>query len=297
LQDQVERVSGYSGELSDGVMELSGATEETAASLKELRTTLQNTLANSENGQSLSIQGTRNAEVGLESVRGLLAAMGQLKTASAQLRSILEMIGEIGNVTSVIDDIVFQTKLLAFNASIEAERAGEHGRGFAVVAAEVGKLANQSGGSATSIRELLVSSESRTKEFITELSSRVDECNAVADKCGVVFNEISQNLVNIRERSNDIAIASREQSEGVAQISEAINQIETSTGRANESAQTLAQTSRDLSEIYRILLGQVVSLESILRGGRAGSHQVAELDTAGGASISMISEKVDQRAA
>lgn len=297
LQDQVERVNGYSGELSDGVMSLSGATEETAASLEELRTTLQNTLSNSESGQTLSKQGSQHAEVGLSSVSRLLDTMKQLKAASAQLKAILDMMEEIGNVTSVIDDIVFQTKLLAFNASIEAERAGEHGRGFAVVAAEVGKLANQSGGSATSIRELLVTSENRTKEFITELAGRVDECNAAAEKCGVVFNEISQSLVMIRDRSNDIAVASREQSAGVAQISEAMNQIETSTGRASESAQTLSQTSRDLSEIYRVLLGQVVSLETILRGGRVDSHQVAQLDTVGGASISTISQAVDERAA
>ena len=65
------------------------------------------------------------------------------------------IIQEIEDKTKAIDEIVFQTKLLSFNASVEAERAGEHGRGFSVVAQEVGNLAQLSGKSAAEINEIL----------------------------------------------------------------------------------------------------------------------------------------------
>ena len=71
------------------------------------------------------------------------------------------LISEIGNKTKVINDIVFQTKLLSFNASVEAARAGEHGKGFSVVAEEVGNLAHMSGNSAKEITQLLESSINR----------------------------------------------------------------------------------------------------------------------------------------
>src|SRR5262249_4345368 len=70
---------------------------------------------------------------------------GQIQANNEQLREISSIISQIGERTKVINDIVFQTKLLSFNASVEAARAGEHGKGFAVVADEVGKLATMSG--------------------------------------------------------------------------------------------------------------------------------------------------------
>ncbi|MHA0111674.1 methyl-accepting chemotaxis protein, partial [Klebsiella pneumoniae] len=75
--------------------------------------------------------------------------------ANSQLQSISNIIGEISAKTNIINDIVFKTQLLSFNASIEAARAGQHGRGFAVVAEEVGNLAQMSGNAAKEIRALL----------------------------------------------------------------------------------------------------------------------------------------------
>ena len=69
----------------------------------------------------------------------------QVGESNEQIENIVKIIGEISNKTAIINDIVFQTKLLSFNASVEAARAGEHGKGFAVVAEEVGNLAQMSG--------------------------------------------------------------------------------------------------------------------------------------------------------
>ena len=76
-----------------------------------------------------------------------------LDTTASDVKNMMTLIETINQKTSVINDIVFQTKLLSFNASVEAARAGEHGKGFAVVAEEVGNLAQMSGNAAQEINQ------------------------------------------------------------------------------------------------------------------------------------------------
>jgi hypothetical protein len=82
-----------------------------------------------------------------------------------KISEIVELVKEIGNKTKVINDIVFQTKLLSFNASVEAARAGEHGKGFAVVAEEVGNLASMSGQASKEISALLENLNTDSTQF------------------------------------------------------------------------------------------------------------------------------------
>jgi methyl-accepting chemotaxis protein len=79
----------------------------------------------------------------------------EINASNEELRIIINIISDISEKTKVINDIVFQTRLLSFNASVEAARAGEHGKGFAVVAEEIGKLASVSGNSAKEINDIL----------------------------------------------------------------------------------------------------------------------------------------------
>lgn len=82
----------------------------------------------------------------------------EIERNNTELTKITNMISEINEKTQVINDIVFQTKLLSFNASVEVVRAGEHGKGFAVVAEEVGNLASMSGKASLDISEMLETS-------------------------------------------------------------------------------------------------------------------------------------------
>jgi methyl-accepting chemotaxis protein len=90
------------------------------------------------------------------------------------MADIVKSIAEIKTKTNVINDIVFQTKLLSFNASVEAARAGEHGKGFAVVAEEVGALAAMSGNASKEIAQLLDGSLSRVTVLADETKQRAD---------------------------------------------------------------------------------------------------------------------------
>src|SRR6202007_2185187 len=99
--------------------------------------------------------------------------MDQIKQSNEKVADIVKVISEIGNKTKVINDIVFQTKLLSFNASVEAARAGEHGRGFAGVCRGVGNLAEMSGKSAKEISSLLEESVSRVETMVAETRQTV----------------------------------------------------------------------------------------------------------------------------
>ena len=99
--------------------------------------------------------------------------MREILLSNDRIEVFSTRIEEIGAKTEVIDDIVFQTKILSFNASVEAERAGELGRGFGVVAQEVGNLAAMSGQSAIEIASIVKSAMKESREIISENKIRV----------------------------------------------------------------------------------------------------------------------------
>lgn len=94
--------------------------------------------------------------------------MSHVKSSNEKLGNLITTITDISNKTQIINDIVFQTKLLSFNASVEAARAGQHGVGFAVVAGEIGNLARTSGGAASEIAALLKRSLDEVQETVKE---------------------------------------------------------------------------------------------------------------------------------
>ena len=103
----------------------------------------------------------------------------QVNNSNEEVEKIISIIKTIGDRTKVINDIVFQTKLLSFNASVEAARAGEMGKGFSVVAEEVGNLAKMSGDAAQEISAILDDSITTVHSIIerTKESSKI-----IADK-------------------------------------------------------------------------------------------------------------------
>lgn len=122
-----------------------------------------------------------------------------------EIKEILEVIPLIKKKTNIIDEIVFKTQLLSFNASIEAERAGENGRGFSVVAQEIGNLAQTSGSAASDISDLIKSSLKKSQQLDLHLrnllfhrSQKVTEThNLASDYFSIVRQKLEQieNLV------------------------------------------------------------------------------------------------------
>ena len=168
-----------------------------------------------------------------------LGILAEVEKSHTEIGNVVSVIQEISDKTKVINDIVFQTKLLSFNASVEAARAGEHGKGFAVVAEEVSNLAQLTGRAAKEITGLLTESTHRVHQIISFSNSMVKETidrnkmhveNGVdvARKCEQVLKNVVDNNFEVNEMTREISSAFNEQSMGIRNISEALSQIDQS---------------------------------------------------------------------
>ncbi len=301
LNKGADEVAGASHSLSATAQELSQATteqaaslEETAASIEEMASMVAKNSENSNNTASLASQSQASATRGKEVVKTMMASMDEINKSNQnimeainqsnrEISEIIRVITEIGNKTKVINDIVFQTKLLSFNASVEAARAGEHGKGFAVVAEEVGNLAQMSGNAAKEISSMLEGSiqkvesivrdtQNRVERLIEEGSTRVEQGTNVARECGEVLNEIVENVSKVTSMATEISSASNEQSKGVAEISKAMSQLDHVTQQNAQTSDATASSSEQLSAQAVNLKNSVSRLLREIEGNSSEVH-------------------------
>lgn len=262
------KVAESSERLSQATTEQAAAVAETAASLTEMTSMLASTGAHATTALSLAQSGERESQHGKEVTTRLKDVMTELQEATVKLERMRALISEMEKKTSVINDIVFESRLLAFNAAIEAARAGALGKGFAVVADEVGKLAVLSGNAAEEIRNLLRSGGSEVSEIVALASDRIRQGNQVAEECQNAFMGMSESLENIREAVRGIEAATREQQVGVREIQKALTESEQVTHSNAASAEILGQQGMNLAESSSKLKSQVFSLSEIVLGSK-----------------------------
>ncbi len=210
--------------------------------------------------------------------------MEQVESSNKQITEIVDVIKEIGAKTKVINDIVFQTKLLSFNASVEAARAGEMGKGFAVVAEEVGNLAAMSGNAAREISELLDSSISKVETIVHETKEKVGTQvisgkekvkvgTEIANQCGTLLETIVSEVSSISKMAEEISVASNEQAQGVGEITKAITQLDTVTQQNSSSSEETASAAEELSAQAESLNTAVLDLVAAIEGSRKAPVQ------------------------
>ncbi|MGF1708235.1 CHASE3 domain-containing protein [Enterovibrio baiacu] len=236
--------------------------EETSASTEEISGMVRINVQYAEESKDLS------KEVG-EKMTGLDDAMRMISESNHKIAELVKIIGEIGAKTTIIDEIVFQTKLLSFNASVEAERAGEHGRGFAVVAQEVGNLAQMSGKAATDISAIVKKSIYEAESIAKENTCRVENGSAI-----VAETKTQSKLV--MEGASKIFDASNEQARGIQEISNAVESINKATQHAASIADQASNSSSELNKQAEDLNRMVLNLNSFLRGHETPSTDEPE---------------------
>jgi methyl-accepting chemotaxis protein len=290
------QIASTSIQLSSGVTEQAAALEETSASMEEMNAMVNRNSENASRSQSFAEGSQKSAEKGKTVVQEMIASiqqidrsnadiMNQIEESNRQMSEIVKLIGDIGNKTKVINEIVFQTKLLSFNASVEAARAGEHGKGFAVVAEEVGNLAQMSGSAAAEITQILDKSIHQVETIVEETKSKVsalvsiskDKVNTgtrVARQCGEVLEEIVGSTLKVSQMVGDITAGSKEQSKGVGEINKAMLQLNQVTHHNTQSAQESSSAADRLSRQASELRESVESLKATLNGGKSMVHPV-----------------------
>jgi methyl-accepting chemotaxis protein len=210
-----DSIVGASTEIASGAADLRTRTEISAASLEETATAMDqiaSTVKRSESGIDeaalLATDNAKAAKAGGDIIHQVVQTMQAINASS----------GRIGDIIGTIEGIAFQTNILALNAAVEAARAGEQGRGFAVVAAEVRALAQRS--------------SVASKEIKTLISGSVEHAEhgaRVVQQAGVAMVEIVSTAQRVQGLLADVATSAREQSAGVAQSAQAVQQLDSAT--------------------------------------------------------------------
>lgn len=297
LSENAERVAMASTEIAKFAQQLSESVTQQAASLVETSAATDVTdriiKKNSENAINAATSSTASqekAEQGKLVVERMIHSMGeindsnenvmkQINHSNEQISEIVKVIQEIGNKTKVINEIVFQTKLLSFNASVEAARAGENGKGFAVVADEVGKLAQMSGNAAKEITELLDGSILKVESIVRETKVNVERLVAnggekvragteVANLCNDTLIEILANVSKVSYMAGEISMASVEQANGVEEITKAIYQLDQVTKQNATTSEESASAAVKLSQEADSLKSAVGLLVQTIQGSK-----------------------------
>lgn len=290
------QISENGTELSANATRQASALQETVASVEQVSAMVSKNADNAKRSLEVSTKSSDSAQQGQDAMKELLQAidsidksnqdvMQQTEQSNTEIGKIVQLIVEIGNKTKIINDIVFQTKLLSFNASVEAARAGEHGKGFAVVAEEIGNLAQMSGNSAKEIATLLdtslknveqivSSNKQRVSELIKVATSKVEAGNERAKSCDAILSEIVSSSGEVATLVREIASASQEQSTGVREINTAMLQLDEGTQQNATSSRESAAASQSLALQANTLHSIVQRLQAVVQGGEIDESSV-----------------------
>ncbi|MBO9126284.1 MULTISPECIES: methyl-accepting chemotaxis protein [Rhizobium/Agrobacterium group] len=238
--------------LSKRTEQQAAALEETAAALDEITVNVSGSAQTADEAQGISARAATNAMQSMEIVKDAVKAMGDIEASSC----------EISNIIGVIDDIAFQTNLLALNAGVEAARAGDAGKGFAVVAQEVRELAQRS---ATAAREI--------KALISKSSGAVERGVTLVNRTGASLQQMQQSNSQVNGQMNAIALAAREQSNGLIEVNRAVNQMDQVT-------QQNAAMVEEASGASSVLAGEAQKLRMLVASFRVAENLEVERRTA-----------------
>ncbi len=259
-------VSQASQTLADNSNKQASSIEETSASVEELTGMVKNNVESAAKSSDLSEKVYSISTAGNQTMEKLIVAMREISESNERIQEIVKIIDQIGEKTAVIDEIVFQTKLLSFNASVEAERAGEHGRGFAVVAQEVGNLAQLSGKAALEISAIVKESTSKAAQITSENKTKVDLGNDLAIQSAKNLKETAEIAATVKESAKQILNASKDQSIGITQINQAITQLDKSTQENAATSEQTASSSEELSAQAECLNSLVIEMDAMISG-------------------------------
>lgn len=232
-----KQVSDSSVALSQGAMEQASSIEELTASIEEISAQTKMNAENASNANEIAESAKVNAEEGYGQMKEMQRAVDEINSASTNIYKIIK----------VIDEIAFQTNILALNAAVEAARAGQHGKGFAVVAEEVRNLAARSAKAAK-----------ETADLIEGSIKKAETGTKIANQTAEALNKIVEDNIKVADFINQIAIASNEQAEGIAQINQGIMQVSSVVQTNSATAEESAAASEELATQSEMLKEQVM---------------------------------------
>jgi len=233
-------ISAGNTDLSSRTEQQASALEQTAASMEQLTATVKQNAENAHHASQLAADASDKARNGGDLVSGVVKTMNNISGSSKK----------IAEITNVINSIAFQTNILALNAAVEAARAGEHGKGFAVVAGEVRNLSQRSTSAAREIKVLIENAHRLTEAGAAQASH-------VSQNMQIMNDAIHQ----VSALMGEIAAAAVEQSQGIMQVQQAVNQMDDVTQQNAalvEQASAASQSRQDQAEMLSQLAAKFI---------------------------------------
>lgn len=250
LREGSQQVEGASSQITSASQALAQGASTQAANLEETASAL----------EEMSTMTRKNADTAREAAALSEEAQQAAQTGNAAMHRMSEVIatieksaGETAKIIKVINEIAFQTNLLALNAAVEAARAGKAGEAFAVVAGEVRALAIRSAEAAKNTAEMIETSIENARNS-----------TAVATEVGQSLGRINTAATKVNQLVAEMASATREQAEGIAQINRSVAEIDKVTQANAASAEQSASASNELSQQAGNLHASVKSLVAVI---------------------------------
>jgi len=246
VADVFEQASGVqvaSQEIAAAARDLASRTEQAASNLEETAAAMEQQTASVKQNADTAFYASSLVQNATQVVAKGGSNMGQVETTMTQITGSSR---KIADILSVIDGIAFQTNILALNAAVEAARAGEQGRGFAVVAAEVRSLAGRSAAAAKEIKAL-----------IDDSVSQVEGGSTLVSQAGQTMAEVVTEVNRVNDLMREITQASKEQSLGIAQVGQAVAQLDQMTQQNAAMVEQSSAAAASLGDQAQRLVGAV----------------------------------------
>jgi len=244
-----DHITAASQSLAQDASRQAASLEETSSSLVEMSSTTQRNAEHAHNANELAKQARDAAERGSSNMANMAAAMQAIKVSSH----------EVAKIIKTIDEIAFQTNILALNAAVEAARAGEAGAGFAVVAEEVRSLAQ---------RSAQASRETATK--IDDALGKTTQGVNFSEQVARVLEEIVAKVRQVDDLVAQVASASKEQNQGIAQLNQTMTEIDHITQSNAAGAEETASSAESLTAQAELLKNSMHELSALI--GVAAHH-------------------------
>ena len=238
-----EQLSASSRALATGTSEQGASVTQTSASLEEISAMIRSTADNAMKAKDFASQATNAAQSGKKAMLEMNVAMQSIEASSL----------DVAKIVKNIDEIAFQTNILALNAAVEAARAGEAGAGFAVVADEVRSLAQRSAAAAKETAEKIETAIASTKR-----GSKT--CTNVDESLEEIVKKVSAADVLVAE----IAMAAKEQAQGIKQVDIAMTQMDKVTQGNASSAEQTSSAAEQLNSQAKLLQDNVEHLRLLI---------------------------------